>query len=200
MDGGEEVMAHLPNPGRLTGTVSPRCEVLLDGPFPAPRVCPYTVVAFREPSALVGAVTTYANRLFEATWQHGVFPELSGEELSTEIVHGQSRFDFRIDETFVEVKSVTFAKARSALFPDAVTARGARHCRELAAFGPNAAIVFVAQRGDVDSIRPADEIDPKFAAALRSAASAGVQVLGCAVEITPAGARDVRRIPVLLTV
>jgi sugar fermentation stimulation protein A len=191
-------MAHLPNPGRLTGTVSPRCEVLLDGPFPAPRVCPYTVVAFREPAALVGAVTTYANRVFETVWRLGGFPELAGLELAAEVVHGQSRFDFRIDGTFVEVKSVTFAQGPAALFPDAVTARGARHCRELAACGVKGALVFVAQRGDVDSIRPADEIDPKFAGALRGAASAGVRVLGCAVEMTAAGARDVRRIPVIL--
>jgi DNA-binding sugar fermentation-stimulating protein len=45
-------------------------------------------------------------------------------------------------------------------------------------------------------IRPTYEIDPKFAGALRGAASAGVRVLGCAVEMTGAGARDVRRIPV----
>jgi sugar fermentation stimulation protein A len=198
LEDGDEVMAHLPNPGRLTGTVSPRCEVLLDGPFPAPRVCPYTVVAFREPSALVGAVTTYANRVFEAVWRRRGFPELAGLELAAEVAHGQSRFDFRMDGTFVEVKSVTFAQGRTALFPDAVTARGARHCRELAEFREKAAIVFVAQRGDVDSIRPADEIDPKFAGALREAASAGVLVLGCAVEMTATGARNARRIPVIL--
>lgn len=190
-------MAHLPNPGRLTGTVAPRCEVLLDGPFPAPRVCPYTLVAFREPTALVGAVTTYANRVFAALWKQGAFPELPGEALAAEVVHGRSRFDFRVDQTLVEVKSVTYARGRQALFPDAVTARGARHCLELAEFGPRAAIVFVAQRGDVDSVEPAAAIDPKFAAALWTASRAGVRVLGCSVEMTASGARAGRRIPVI---
>jgi sugar fermentation stimulation protein A len=199
LEDGSVVGAHCPNPGRLTGTISPRCEVLLDGPFPPPRQLAYTMVAAREARTWVGTLTTYANQLFPVLWKEGLFPELSGRRLASEVRHDRSRFDFRLDKTFIEVKSVTMRQGRLALFPDAVTARGARHCRELAEIsksGIPAAIVLVGQRGDVDTIRPAVEIDPGFAAALRDAADAGVTVLGCAAQMTIWGARRVRRVKV----
>ena len=61
-----------------------------------------------------------------------------------------------------------------------------------------AAIVFVAQRGDVASVAPEDDIDPAFGQSLRAAARAGVLVLACALDMTPAAARAARRIPTLL--
>jgi len=198
---GEVVEAHLPNPGRLTGTVSPGCPVLLDGPFPAPRRLAWTMVAAREPRAWVGTVTTYANRVFPSLWRGGLLPELDGESLRAEVAHGRSRFDFRVGEAFVEVKSVTLLRDGAGLFPDAVTARGARHCDELARLarrGHAVAIAFVAQRGDVASVAPEDDIDPGFGRAIRAAARAGVRVLACALEMTPDGATSARRIPVLL--
>lgn len=197
--GAGETLAHVPNTGRLTGTLVPGCPVLLDGPFPARR-CGWTLVAAREGRTWVGTVTTYANRLFPLLWQAGIFPELRGRTLRAEVAHGRSRFDFRVGAAWVEVKSVTLAAAGAARFPDAVTARGARHCRELAAFGRRAAIVFMAQRGDVERIEPEDDVDPEFGAAIRAAAVAGVRVLGCAVELGPEGCRRARRVPVRLGV
>jgi sugar fermentation stimulation protein A len=116
-------------------------------------------------------------------------------------VHGRSRFDFQLGEVMVEVKSVTLASGGAGMFPDAVSARAARHCDELAVLsksGGRTAIVFVAQRGDVESVAPEDAIDPAFGAALRAAAKAGVLVLACALDITPQGAARARRVPVLL--
>ena len=101
----------------------------------------------------------------------------------------------------VEVKSVTLASGTSGAFPDAVSARAARHCDELAALTvvrPADGDLFVAQRGDVESVRPEDEIDPMFGAALRAAAKAGVLVMACALDIAPEGATRARRVPVPL--
>lgn len=198
---GSIVEAHLPNPGRLTGTVAPGRRVLLDGPFPPPRKLAWTMVASREPSAWVGTVTTFANRVFPELLARDLFPELPSGDLAREVTHGRSRFDFRVGRTLVEVKSVTFARGNAALFPDAVTQRGARHCRELgilARSGASTAIVLVAQRGNVTSIAPEDAIDPDFGAALRDAARGGVIVLGVALELSPAGPKRARRIPVRL--
>jgi sugar fermentation stimulation protein A len=54
----------------------------------------------------------------------------------SEIRVGGSRFDFLLEERnkdiLLEVKSCTLAGKRIAMFPDAVTERGARHLRELA--------------------------------------------------------------------
>ncbi len=135
--GGADVGAHVPNPGRLTGVLAPRCQVLLDGPYPATRALPYTMVAARpgrEPGAVwIGTNTIYANKVFPALVTHGLFPELDGSTIRAEVVHGHSRFDFLVGDMMVEVKSVTLASGSAGAFPDAVSARAARHCAELAA-------------------------------------------------------------------
>ena len=90
---------------------------------------------------------------------------------------------------YVEVKSITLVQDGKGLFPDGITARGARHVRELEALanqGHNAAVVFVVQRQDVQYIRPHDRADPRFGRALREAAASGVMVLAfrCSVSLT----------------
>jgi sugar fermentation stimulation protein A len=198
---GEIVAAHVPNPGRLTGVIAPRCEVLLDGPFPPPRSLVYTMVASRPADVWIGTNTMYANRVFPSLIRQGLFPEIDPGPLRSEVPWGRSRFDFAIGSALVEVKSVTLADARAAKFPDAVSLRAARHCDELAGLtrgGRPCAIVFVAQRGDAESVAPEDSIDPAFGIALRAAADAGVLVMSCALDMTPAGAIRARRVPLLL--
>ena len=243
--GGGEVAAHVPNPGRLTGVLAPRCQVLLDGPHPATRTLPFTMVAARaggggftagacghaQPGhaggeagpVWVGTNTIYANKVFPALVAQGLFPDLDGSTIRAEVVQGRSRFDFQVGGRMVEVKSVTLARTGFTTcvrrqdaaagtgrepaaicvgaFPDAVSARAARHCDELAALaasGRPTAICFVAQRGDVGSVRPEDEIDPAFGIALRGAAQTGVLVMACALDITPEGAARARRVPVVI--
>jgi len=199
--GGREVTAHVPNPGRLTGVLAPRCQLLLDGPFRATRALPYTMVAAKAGGVWVGANTIYANRVFPALVSHGLFPEFEATSIRAEVAHGHSRFDFRLGGMMVEVKSVTLAGGGAGRFPDAVSARAARHCDELAALarsGHPTAIVFVAQRGDIESVAPEDDVDPAFGIALRNAADAGVRVLACALDIAPEGATRARRVPVVL--
>ena len=79
------------------------------------------------------------------------------------------------------MKNVTAAVEQGiALFPDAVSARGAKHLRELmrlTADGRRAVLVYCVQRGDVSEVRPADAIDPLYGQTLRAAMAAGVEVL-----------------------
>ncbi|MBU1746133.1 MAG: DNA/RNA nuclease SfsA [Chloroflexi bacterium] len=94
--------------------------------------------------------------------------------------HGPAR------DCLVEVKSVTLARRGHGYFPDAVTARGARHVRELTAARAadhDAAVLFIAQRDDVDAISPEDDIDPAFGVALRAAERAGVRLLAYTCQI-----------------
>jgi sugar fermentation stimulation protein A len=163
------------------------------------------MLAARPGRVWTGTVTTYANRVFPTLLASGLFPEIGSADtppqvVRREVAHGPSRFDFQVDDWLVEVKSVSLADGASGLFPDAVTARGARHCDELAGLardGHRAAIIFVAQRADIESVAPAEAIDPMFARALLAAARAGVRVLACALRITPRGATAVRRVPVV---
>ena len=160
------------------------------------------MVAAKTGGVWVGTNTLYANRVFPALLPRGLFPEFTGTSIRAEVVHGRSRFDFQVGGMMIEVKSVTLGPlGLPGAFPDAVSARAARHCDELAALcksGNPTAIVFVAQRGDVESVAPEDDVDPVFGIAIRRAAKAGVLVLACALDIAPEGAARARRVPVLL--
>ena len=46
-------------------------------------------------------------------------------------------------------------------------------------------LLFVVQRGDCESIEPADDVDPRYGAALRNAVRAGVEVLALRVRVAP---------------
>jgi sugar fermentation stimulation protein A len=211
---GRVVDAHVANPGRLTGVLAPGCEVALEGPFPPPRNLAYSMLAARPGAVWIGTVTTYANRVFPSLLAAGLLPELAPSAscppptspglvvtVRREVVHGRSRFDFEVDGRFVEVKSVSLTEGAAGLFPDAVSARASKHCDELAGLArkhQRPAITFVAQREDIESVAPAETIDPDFAKALRKAAKAGVTVMACALRMTPTGATHARRVPVLL--
>jgi sugar fermentation stimulation protein A len=103
------------------------------------------------------------------------------------------------------VKSVTlgFDDSPIAAFPDAVTQRGARHLRELAALareGIRAVLLYCVNLTGIQAVRPAQEIDPAYAAALKEAINAGVQVLAYGVQLTPQEIRIDRPLQVLWAV
>jgi len=88
---------------------------------------------------------------------------------------------------YVEVKSVTLVRNGVALFPDAPTARGAKHLADLSDAvreGHRAAVIFVIQRDDARELRPHATADPVFADACRAAKAAGVKLLACGCEVT----------------
>ncbi|MNE87177.1 Sugar fermentation stimulation protein A [compost metagenome] len=88
-----------------------------------------------------------------------------------------------------------------AAFPDAVTQRGSKHLRELAALareGVRAVQLYCVNLSGIDAVRPAEEIDPAYAAALREAVAVGVEVLAYGVALTPEEVRVCRRLEVKL--
>lgn len=192
------VEAHLPDPGRMKELLLPGCHVWLRRASGHARKTHWSAVLCQVPDKheLVSLDTTLANRLVAKALAEGALPELAGWSLQkAEFSYGRSRWDFLLmnasgQKLFLEVKSVTLVVDRVGLFPDAITARGAKHVRELAEIASGkqaqAAILFLAQREDVDLIRPATAIDPHFAAELVRAAEAGVQIMGrkCLVSMT----------------
>ncbi|UCE88839.1 MAG: DNA/RNA nuclease SfsA, partial [Pseudomonadota bacterium] len=102
---------------------------------------------------------------------------------------------------YVEVKNVTAVDARGvAVFPDAVSRRGAKHLRELVRVleqGDRAAIVYCVARSDVHALRVAHEIDPDYAKALNAALAAGVEALAYQAQLATQGVALNRRLPVV---
>jgi sugar fermentation stimulation protein A len=131
--------------------------------------------------------TTLPNRLIERALRLGALQEFDGWHLvRREVPYGSSRLDFLLEDgsgnrQYVEVKSVTLVHNEVALFPDAITARGARHVEELTlavVAGHQASVLFVLQRPDAGRIVAARAIDPLFSDTLAKAEMMGVQVLG----------------------
>lgn len=194
---GSEAICHLADPGRLRELLLPGVELLLRY-APAPqRKTEWSVVLVREPDGgeWISLDTTLPNRLVERALEGAALDELAGWTLErTEFARGRSRLDFLLKappnrRLALEVKSVTLIREGEALFPDAVTARGARHVEELAEIagqdGWEAAILFVCQREDADRIRAARSIDPTFAEVLRRGREAGVRILGRRCLVSP---------------
>lgn len=101
----------------------------------------------------------------------------------------------------MEVKGVTLEEGGEARFPDAPTERGVKHLRGLqraAAHGWRAAVFFVIQMKGVTHFRPNDATHPAFGAALREAASHGVEVYARDCLVTPESLVLDAPVPVLL--
>jgi len=161
-------------------------EVLLSTSDNPKRKLKYTWELVRAGRSWVCINTARANRIVEEALTRGAVPELAGyDELRREVPCGESsRIDFLLTygarQCFVEVKNVTLAEGRTALFPDAVTVRGAKHLRELVSMvrkGHRAAMFYLINRGGCRLMGPAASIDPVYADALAEAMGAGVEVL-----------------------
>ncbi|HNX49174.1 MAG TPA: DNA/RNA nuclease SfsA [Thermoanaerobaculaceae bacterium] len=194
LPGGEVVVAHVPNPGAMRGCAAPGSPCLLSPAPAAHRTLAWTLEVVVDGGIPVGVNTGRANGLVAEALRSGVLavPGLApGWQTRREVRLGaHSRADFCLEDGgtpyWVEVKSVSWAVDGVARFPDAVTARGARHMAELAAraeLGDRAAVVFLVQRGDARVVQAASEIDAAYARALAAARAAGVLALAVQVAI-----------------
>lgn len=190
---GTVVVAHCANSGSMQGCKDEGSRVLL-----SPNTNPKAKLDWRWEmvevnGALVGINTSHPNKLVEQAILDGTIKELQGyANLRREVKYGgNSRIDILLEDPglcYVEVKNVTLQVGSEARFPDAVTARGTKHLRELSdmvADGHRAVMVYLVQRPDCDFFRPAADIDPTYADALKAAHAAGVEVLCYQCELSP---------------
>ncbi|MFI8466057.1 DNA/RNA nuclease SfsA [Stutzerimonas stutzeri] len=210
-DEGEALCIHCPNTGSMLNCMGEGARVWFQRSSDPRRKLPGTWELVETPQGRLACVNTArANPLVEEALLNGQIAELAGfTTLKREVAYGveNSRVDFRLDyagtAAFVEVKSVTlgFAETPVAAFPDAVTTRGARHLRELATLaraGVRAVQLYCVNLSGIEAVRPAEEIDPAYAAALREAQAAGVEVLAYGVNLSVEELRIAGRLPVLL--
>ncbi|MFS8182304.1 DNA/RNA nuclease SfsA [Pseudovibrio denitrificans] len=191
-EGGAEITAHCANSGSMMGLKEPGIKVWLTPNDDPKRKLKYSWEMLEIDGAMVGINTSRPNGLVEEAIEAGRIPELTGyDKLRREVKYGKnSRIDILLEgegdkRTYVEVKNVTLAREDGvAEFPDAVTARGAKHLDELADMvreGHRAAMVFLIQRDDCDALVLARDIDRKYGEAFDAAVKAGVEVyaIGC---------------------
>ncbi|MDX1485231.1 MAG: DNA/RNA nuclease SfsA [Alphaproteobacteria bacterium] len=196
---GDRVTAHVANPGAMTGLAEPGMEVWLSRSDNPKRKLPFSWELVRVGRSLVGVNASLPNRLVEEALASGKITEVSGYgSVRREVRYGQnSRIDFMLQQRgrpdcWLEVKNVHLKRGRQAQFPDSVTARGAKHLRELskvAAGGGRAVMLYVVQRGDCESFSIAEDIDPAYAAELRAAKRKGVETICYVCKIRRDGIR-----------
>jgi sugar fermentation stimulation protein A len=199
---GAPTRVHLADPGRLTELGQSGWDVLVQGPYPKPLL-PWRAVAARVGDEWVSLRPTDANLLARRLIEAGLLPELSGGTLRSEVSFGHERFDLVWTSeggdrrSVIEVKSASLVLDGVALFPDAVSARASRHLLRLASLageGWEPRVIFVCQRAAARVFRPAESIDPVFAATLRAVLDQGVQARAFRFRVTPAGVDDPREI------
>ena len=208
---GETLTIHCPNTGSMLNCMAEGGRLWFSRSGDPRRKLPGTWELSETPQGRLACVNTArANALVEEALRSGVIAELAGfTALQREVRYGEenSRVDFRLEHAagavFVEVKSVTlgFEGTAVAAFPDARTARGAKHLRELAGLarqGARAVQLYCVNLSGISAVRAAAEIDPHYAAELQAAVAAGVEVLAYGAELSPLGVRLARRLEVIL--
>jgi sugar fermentation stimulation protein A len=177
--------AHVPNSGRLRELLAPGVPCALALRKGEGRVTGCDLVQVLHAGSWVSTDARLPNALVREALEEGRISAFEGwTKLRNEPAYGAGRFDLAVGgpwgEALVEVKSVTLVQDGVARFPDAPTARGARHLRELAGFvagGGRGVVIFVIQRPDALAFAPHELNDPDFALAVREALAAGVEFL-----------------------
>ena len=182
------ITAHCPNTGAMTGCAEPGWNVwysLSDNPK---RKYAATWELVDTEQGICSVNTGRANHLVREGIEQGVIAEVSGQEIKSEakIPDGGGRFDLLVDKAYVEVKSVTLRMDDGrGEFPDAVSSRALKHVRALedvVSSGYRGVLIFCAQHTGIESVRPAEQIDPKYAQALGEALDRGVEIYAYGIE------------------
>jgi sugar fermentation stimulation protein A len=153
---GRELMAHVPNSGRLRELLVPGAACMV-APHPASattRRTDCTLTLVHHNGDWVCLDTHITPRILAEAVETGGLPPFAGCHVALrEAWYGSSRLDLALEGPagtwLVETKCVTLVERGMALFPDAPTERGRRHMEELAGAvrnGHRAAAVFVVQR------------------------------------------------------
>ena len=210
MDDGNTITVHCANTGAMTGCQPENARIWLTRSANKKRKYAYSwELVELEDRALACINTSLTNKIARQAIDEKLIAELTAySSCRTEVVYGDenSRIDFLLSHNdqlcYVEVKHVTLKVAdRLAAFPDAVTKRGQKHLRELISqvkLGHRAVMLFIVMRTDVDTMVPADSIDPEYGQLLRQAVDMGVEVIAYKVNISLQSITIESSIPVLL--
>ena len=196
---GREVTAHCANPGTMLSVNAPGSRIWLQPSTNPKRKLKWSWKLIElDHGHFAGIDTGVPNRITGDALAGGRIAPLSGyDTVRAEVKYRDaSRVDFLLSgrgrpDCYLEVKNVHLKRSGSlAEFPDCVTARGAKHMGDLAAMveaGHRACLLYVIQRTDCDRFGLAEDLDPAYAAAVRKAAAAGVELFAMGTEISPRG-------------
>lgn len=212
---GRQMTIHCPNTGSMKNCAEPGDTVWYSTSDNARRKYPHTWELSQTPAGhFIGINTQRANLLAGMAIEAGTIDALKGyARVRAEVRYGEenSRIDWHLSghvsqqDCYVEVKSVTLREAHAGTqigyFPDAVSARGQKHLRELMMVvneGMRGVLLFCVQHTGIDEVRPALHIDPVYSKLLGDAIDAGVEVYAWRASIAPSGLELEKQLPVSL--
>lgn len=193
-DGGV-VTAHCANPGSMSGLLAPASPVWVRSfPEESQRALKYSWEIVLAEETLVGVNTSWPNRLVAEALEENLIPELSAFPFhKREVRYGEnSRIDFLLSneqnqKCYLEVKNVHLKRGHEAQFPDSVTARGAKHLKDLMTVretGHRAIMLYIIQRNDCNVFSLAEDIDFFYTQQAQQAYARGVEFLAYDCDMT----------------
>ncbi|MBI4299219.1 MAG: DNA/RNA nuclease SfsA [Chloroflexi bacterium] len=201
-----ELMAHVPNSGRMRELLIPSATMFLTPVKRPNRKTAYDLSLVDLGHVLVSADARLPNGLVQEALERGKLAEFQDyTSIRREVSYGESRLDLLLDGSrgtcYIEVKSVTLVEGGIGLFPDAPTARGQRHMDALSqavARGHRGAVIFVIQRRDARGMMPNTAADPAFCQRLQRAIQQGVEAYAYRCHVSLEEIFITERVPVVL--
>ncbi|HEY5524696.1 MAG TPA: DNA/RNA nuclease SfsA [Clostridium sp.] len=202
-----EIVVHVPNTGRCKEILIPGCQVFIREETNPTRKTKYDLIGAYKGEKNICIDSQIPNKVVREALEYGAVDKLKEyTNIESEKTFGNSRFDFKLskddgNEYYLEVKGVTLEDDGNSKFPDAPTERGRKHLLELIEVkksGRGAGVLFLVQIEDVKTFRSNEEMDPKFAEALREAARNGVDVFAYSCIVTEHGIKLNKPVKIML--
>jgi sugar fermentation stimulation protein A len=180
---GSEIRVHVADTGRLEEILTPGRPLLILRNRPGMKT-DATLIAAKMEEGWILINTRLHPMIARKAIELGVLG-FTPESVRNEVRYGKSRFDYRVDDAFVELKGCSLVIDETCLFPNAPTTRGVRHLRELMsarAEGHRAFVLIMGLR-PCRCFMPHPERDPEFRETFYKALNRGVAYRGFRVGI-----------------
>ena len=182
---------HCANTGAMSACVFPNLPVFYSVSDNPNRKLRGSLELVQSPeNHLICVNTTQANRVVKEALAKQTVAELTGDDFRSEvrIPDEPGRFDFGNDNTYVEVKNVTYLRNGVGIFPDARSERATKHVealRRCVLRGQRGVLLFCVPHTGIEQVAIAADIDPVYDVAVANAVKDGVEVLAYRCTVTP---------------
>ena len=205
LDDGTTVTAHCANTGSMMQVSEPGSPVMLSEAENPKRKTRWDWQLVKVNGLWAGINTSVPNILLREGFEGGIIEAFSGyDTIKMEVPYGEKHsragamLTGQSGTLYVEAKNVTLVENGRALFPDAVTSRGLKHLDELALMvrqGRRAAMFFLSQRMEAESIGIATRIDPEYTERINAVIDQGVEIIAWKAKVAPEGIFLDRELP-----
>lgn len=165
---GRDRICHLHDPGRLKELI-----------FPGNKIIIREKKGNRTDCSVVAAMEKERYVVIDSRIHSDIASKFLRNDALKEVKIDKHRLDFKVNNTYIEVKGCTLVRNHRAMFPDAPTLRGQKHLellRELMKDGMEGALVMLVLGNEPECFVPNNETDPVFSNLMLKALSEGMKL------------------------